>query len=272
MLYTIKKEWQAKVTVLYFLAVTVWWFIGPSFKTSSDARFLGDPGSVYFLIAIIGTIWGFVISAQWGGLKSILGKAIFFFALGLAGQVFGQFSYGYYPFALHEAAPYPSLGDIGYFGSIPFYTLGIYFLALTSGVKISARSFAQKLQTIIVPLFVLAIGYILFLQGYTIDWTNPIKTFLDFGYPLGQAFYVSLALLTYSLSKGTLGGIMKTKILFILFALFVQFLADYIFLYQSNKGFYAVGGLADYMYFTAYTLMTLGLIQFKTVYDRLQSK
>ena len=88
----------------------------------------------------------------------------------------------------------------------------------------------------------LAVGYFLFLQGYEFDWSDPLKVFLDFGYPFGQAIYVSIAILTYLLSRGILGGIMKGKILFILFALCMQFLSDYTFLYQSSKGTWSVGG------------------------------
>ena len=57
---------------------------------------------------------------------------------------------------------------------------------------------------------------------------------------------------------------MKNKILFVLFALVIQFLCDYTFLYQSSKGIWQVGGVNDYMYLVAYFVMTLALINLNT--------
>ena len=105
----------------------------------------------------------------------------------------------------------------------------------------------------------------MFLQKYEFDWGQPLKIFLDFGYPFGQAIYVSLALLTYTLSKSVLGGIMKKKILFILFAFLMQYVADYNFLFQSSRGTWANGGYGDFLYFLAYFLMTLGLLNLQNI-------
>jgi hypothetical protein len=272
MVETIKKEWQAKIAILIFLLLTIWWFLSPSFQNPHGQRFFGDFPSIYGVLALCGACWGISISQKWGGVKSILGKAIIMFSLGLLGQVFGQVVYAYYAFYQHIAVPYPSLGDIGYFGSIPLYIYGVLLLAQASGVKIRLKSFRNQIQAVIIPILMLCIGYFLFLKGYKFDFGNPIKIFLDFGYPFGQAIYISLALLTYLLSKGILGGIMKSKILFILFALFIQFLSDYTFLYQSSNGTWVAGGINDYMYLFAYLLMTLGILQFETVLSKLRSK
>lgn len=269
MLETIKKEWQAKLAVLLFFLLTVWWVVSPSVQKMMGGRFFGDFPSIYVIMALCGAIWGIAISEIWGGLKSVMGKAVLMFSLGLFAQVFGQIYYAYLSFYKHVDVPYPSIGDIGYFGSIPLYILGVLFIAKASGVKIGVRSFSSKIQAFLIPLVVLAAGYFLFLQGYEFDWSNPIKLFLDFGYPLGQAVYVSFAILTFLLSRGILGGIMKSKILFILFALSIQFLSDYTFLYQSSRGIWSVGGINDYMYLFAYFLMTLGLLQLKTVLSKL---
>lgn len=269
MIETIKREWQAKVAIIIFFILTVWWFYSPQFKTSPDARFFGDFPSIYAILALWGAIWGINISQKWGLLKSVMGKAILMFSLGLIAQVFGQVVYAYFSFYQHIAVPYPSLGDLGYFGSIPLYIYGVVLLAKASGVSIGLKSFKNKLQAIFIPILVLAVGYYLFLQGYEFNWNDPVKIFLDFGYPFGQAIYISLAFLTYLLSRGVLGGVMKSRVLFLLFALSMQFASDYTFLYQSSRGLWAVGGINDYMYLVAYLLMTLALIQLKTVLDKL---
>lgn len=266
---TIKNEWQAKGAIVLFSLLILWWVLDPLILGRGHERILGDFASIYFVMAVWGGIWGIATSMKWGGLKSVMGKAIFMFSLGLFAQVFGELVYAYYSFYMHVKIPYPSLGDLGYFGSIPLYIYGTFLLAKASGTSIKLQSLGNKLQAIIIPLVMLTIGYVLFLRGYKVDWSDPMRVFLDFGYPLTQAIYVSLALLTYLLSKGVLGGIMKNRILFILFALFIQFLSDYNFLYQVSRGEWVTGGYGNMLYLSAYILMTLGLLQFRTVLRKL---
>lgn len=270
MLETIRKEWLAKVAILLLVLLTIWWIMSPSVQATKEGRFFGDFPSIYGVMALLGAVGGLVVSQKWGGLKSVMGKAILMFSLGLFAQVFGQLVYAYLSFYKNIEVPYPSLGDVGYFGSIPLYILGVIFLAKASGLTIRLKSFESKIQAIIIPLVVLGVGYFLFLQGYEFDWSNPIKVFLDFGYPFGQAIYISLAILTYLLSRGVLGGIMKGKILFILFALSIQFLSDYTFLYQTSRGTWNVGGINDYMYLCAYFVMTLALMNLLTALNKLK--
>lgn len=264
---TLKSEWQAKGAVILYVLLILWQILDPIILGQGHKRQLGDFASIYFLIAIWGSIWGVVVSRKWGGLKSVMGKATLMFSLGLFAQAFGECVYAYYTFYLNVGIPYPSFGDIGYFGSIPLYILGVFFLAQASGVKIKLKSFGHQLQAIFIPVMALIIAYFLFLQGYEFDWSNPIKIFLDFGYPFGQAIYVSLALLTYLLTRGILSGIMKSKILFILLALCVQFLSDYNFLYQVSRGTWVTGGFGNFLYLSAFFLMTLGLLQLKTAFE-----
>ena len=107
----------------------------------------------------------------------------------------------------------------------------------------------------------LIISYIIFLRNYEFDWTNKIKIFLDFGYPLGQAIYVSLAVLTLILTAKVLGGIMKKPVILFLVALIMQYVSDFNFLFQANNGSWYVGGIGDFLYMLSYLLMTLSIIQ-----------
>lgn len=272
MIETIEEEWKAKIAVLIFAILTLWWIINNFVIGNQNVAYdnFFDFSEVYGYMAVLGGIWGIIIAHKWGGFGSIVGKALTMFSFGLFAQEFGQLAYAWYNDIYKVPGPYPSLGDVGFFGSIIFYMYGVTLLAQASGVKIRLQSFASKIQAILIPVLMLGTGYYLFLQGYTFDWSSPLKIFLDFGYPLGQAIYVSLAILTYLLSRGVLGGIMKSKILFILFALVIQFLCDYTFLYQSSKGIWHVGEINDYMYLVAYFVMALALIQFETVFKNLK--
>jgi len=203
---------------------------------------------------------GVLASRRWGGLKSVMGKSLFFLALGMFAQTWGQTVFSLYNLILRVEVPYPSLADVGYFGAIPLYIVGISFLAKAAGVRFGLKSAGSWFMAIAVPLGLLVVGYVLFLKNYTVDLVSPLTTFLDFGYPLGQALYVSIALMTFGMSRKFLGGVMRVKILAILLALVVQFFADYTFLYQSLNGLWVNGGFGDYLYLAAYFLMTLGLI------------
>ncbi len=266
MLETFKKEWEAKVALGIFAVFLAWW-VYMHLALPHDNVLYSLYGQSYGILALWGGIWGLIISKKWGGIRSVMGRAILMFSLGLFAQEFGQMAYTYYIFVSHIEIPYPSIGDIGFFGTIPFYIYGAYLLSKASGVRISLRSFKNKLQAIIIPLVMVGIAYFLFLRNYPLDFSQPLKSFLDFGYPLGQAIYVSIAIFTYFATRSLLGGIMKSKVLLILFAFVAQFLSDYLFIYFQNQ--YYPGHLIDLVYTFSYMIMAFGIIGLKTAYNQL---
>lgn len=267
MFETIKRYWQAKVAVAIFLLYTAW-IIGIHLTLPKDHFLYEQFGHSYGVLAVWGGIWGLVISKHWGGFKSLIGRALIMFSLGLFFQEFGQLAYSYYIYVLHVDIPYPSLGDVGFFGTIPFYILGSLFLAKAAGVNVSLNQFFHKMQAILIPVCMLGIGYYLFLRNYAVDLSNPLVVFLDFGYPLGQAIYLSIGILTFSLTRNILGGVMKTKVMFFILAFVAQFLAEYIFVYFQS--YYYAASFIDYFYLISYFLMTMAILQLQEVIDRLK--
>jgi hypothetical protein len=268
---TISEKWGLIVLFILFGFFTAWW-VYMTVALPKDNSLYTYFGTLYGVIALWGGIWGIIISRAWGGFKSLLGRAILMFSIGLFLQEFGQCAYTYYVLVLHVDIPYPSLGDLGFFGTIPFYIYGAYLLAKVAGVKISLRSYKSKLQAIIIPTIMLLIAYGLFVYHYSlssIDLTKPLETFLNFGYPFGQAIYISIGILTYSLTRNLLGGIMKSRILFLIIAFGAQFLADYLFIFFSDK--YYSGSILDYFYVFAYFLMGLAIFEFKNVVTKLKA-
>jgi hypothetical protein len=254
-----------------FLFFSLWWVIDILNGTLQHEISLIP--HLYGVISIWGGVLGvFYISKQWGGLKSIVGRAVFFFSLGLFFQAFGQIVYSLFYFILHIEVPYPSIGDIGFFGSIPAYCLGVWYLGKASGIRLGIREVKSKILAVVIPSVVLLLGYALFLHGYSFDWSDPIKIFLDFGYPFGEAAYLSLTLLTIFLTKNVLGGIMRLRVVIILLALIMQFIADYFFLYQAQQQTWHPGGINDYMYLVAYTLMNIALAYFSVTANQLKAQ
>jgi len=258
------------VTIFLFVVLTIWFLflvfkhLGPD---SKDAQIWS---AIYQIIAWFGALCGLYFTNLWGGWKSLMGRANLAFALGLLAQSFGQCVFSYY-FYIGIEAPYPSVADIGFFGSIPFYIYGIILLSKVSGAHISFKSFSNKIQAFLIPIGILVLSYFVFLKDYQFDWSQPLTIFLDFGYPFGQAVYISLAIVAYLLSRNFLGGLMKKPIIFFIVALFIQYVADYVFLYQISRSTY-VGGLGiDYLYLIAYFIMTLSLIQLGSVFYKIKN-
>lgn len=254
--------------LLFFIFFGIWLVLHFVLKNvSSDTFQLW--GATYQVIAWYGAISGLVISRRWGGYKSIMGRAVLAFALGLFCQGFGQTVYSAYVYFLRMPIPYPSIGDLGFFGSIPLYAYGAYLLARASGAKISLRAYHNRIIAIVLPVLLLLCSYFLFLQNYQFDWTQPLKIFLDFGYPLGQAFYVAIAILAYILSRKVLGGMMRLPIMLFIAALVVEYFADFFFIYQANAGTFYSGGSDDMIYVLSYTMMVLALFCIAEVHKQI---
>lgn len=261
------KDRLGQISIFIFIIFSLWWmyiFFGGIQGTYQNDLF----GFVYGAFSLLGGAIGLSVAKKWGALKSIIGRAIISLSIGLLLQGFGQYSFWYLNSVAKIEVPYPSISDIGFFGTIPFYIYAAYLLAKAAGTNVSLQTYHNRLQAVFIPAIMLAVAYFLFLQDYEFDWSSPLTIFLDFGYPMGQAIYVSGAILTYSLSRKLLGGVMKFPILFLIFAFVAQFLSDYT--YVLFKEIYFPGSFIDYLYLLSYFIMSLGLIQMKVVADKLK--
>lgn len=235
------------------------------------------PGTTWFLLiyplsTLFGGIYGLMVSRKWGGVKSIFGSALLFFALGFLAQTGGQYLYNYYQIYLGIDVPYPSIGDFSYFASVVLYIVGAYQLSRVAGIKLSFKSLQGKIKALVIPFLVLAISYLVLLHGYEADWSNKIIVFLDFGYPVGQAIYLSIALLALLISKDILGGLMRKPIVLLILALMVQFIADFYFSYEASREIvaYYPAGVTDYIFACAYFLMTCALVSIGNMFYKVQ--
>jgi hypothetical protein len=257
------------VVMVLFIALTGWWasmyFRGLTEGLENDTFTV-----IYCILALLGSFAGVVYAQKWGGFKSILGRSISFFTLGLFAQFIGQVLYNYYIYVLGVEVPYPSIGDVSFFASVIFYILGVVSLAKVSGAKFSYQSISGKFLAFALPVIMLLLSYIIFLKDYQPDWSNLIIVFLDFGFPVGQAIYVSIALFTLMVSRNKLGGVMRRPILLIIFALIVQYLADFSFSYQVAHETWYVGGINDYLFAVAYFLMATSLFTVGTSFNKIK--
>lgn len=259
------------LVIALFAGLSAWWlwlyFGGYVGETDQAERF----SSAYGVMALCGGLIGLSVSKKWGGFKSLIGKFTIFISLGLLAQEFGQITYSLYTYLFHVEIPYPSVGDVGYFGSVVFYCIAVIYLIKALKLKTTLTSTTNKILVVLIPLILLGSSYFFFLSGNEYDFSHPLTVFLDFGYPLGQVFYISLALLAFTLSMRYLGGIMKSVILFLIFALFAQYVSDFTFLYSVSRKTWETAGINEYTYLVSYFIMTLALLQLGGVINRLNN-
>ena len=215
--------------------------------------------ATYQLLAWWGGLFGLYTSNVWGGYKSTMGRAIIYFSIGMIFQAIGQTTFSVYTTLLGTDIPYPSIADIGYFGSVIWYTLGIWTIAKVSGATFELKRISGIAPAFVLPIAVLFLSYSIFLKDYQFDLTAPLRIFLDFGYPLGEAVYVSVAILALILSREMLGGIMREPLIALMLALMAQYVAEFNFLSQAANSSWVNGGYGDMLYLFSYFLMAFSL-------------
>jgi hypothetical protein len=260
-----------RLIILVVLAFSVWWI--SIFTRGLSGGIENDLFTItYPIMSLVGGLMGWIFAIKWGGFKSVLGLSLLMFSFGLLAQFLGQALYNFYIYQLGINEPYPSIGDVSFLASVIFYIIGAYYLAKVSGIKLSVNSFQGRMKAFFIPAGILIISYWVLLKDYEIDLSEKVILFLDFGFPIGQAVFVSIALLALLISKDILGGMMRKPIMFLISALIFQYLADFAYSYQFsvNPDAMYVGDYLDYLYFLAYSFMTLALFSIGNMFYKVQ--
>lgn len=209
-------------------------------------------------------------SKIWGRFSSVLGKAVFFFSLGLFLWGFGENVWSYYNFFKAEPAPYPSIADIGFAPSIFFWIVGTWYLAKASGAMRAFRKHSwAKVVAIITPIVLSAVSYYVLVvvarKGVVVPpGETPLKTVLDIAYPLGDFLALTFALVVFTLSSKYLGGIYKWAIASVLFGLGLMYIGDFSFSYTTTLKTFYNGNLGDLFLASGNFFMTVGILGFAT--------
>jgi hypothetical protein len=265
MMEAIKKDWRVQVLVVLFVLLSVWWVLSPQMISQYGENFIFQFSHTYFVIALWGVLCGLAYTRCTLKGTRLLVKAEIFFLLGLFGQVFGQIAYSYYVLVYGDVTPYPSVGDFGFFGTIPFYIIAVLYLLKANKIQVWLQSYEHKLQALLVPLVMLALAYGLFLYDYAFDLSQPMIIFLDFIFPIGQAVHISLAILIYVVARSISNRSMQNFALLILVAFIMQFFSDYTYSYEVNNSTWVPGNLNEYMYLVAYFFMSFGILRLQSV-------
>lgn len=250
---------------LFFINLA-WWLLIPVIWPDTEK---GTGVYLYFaatygLVTIVGGVAGLIASRHWGGLKSYLGKALFFLSLGLLLTEFGQLAFSYFTTFRDVELPYPSIADIGFFGAIPMYVLGSFYLLKTLNIKsvIKNAGTLKLIGLLLIPIALMVITYLVNFKDYSAEDQGSLVIFLDFADPIGHLIYLSFTLLALTRAQSLMGGMLRKGLIIILIGFLAQYLADMNFLYQELNETWVNGGYGDALYLLAYSIMALGLISF----------
>lgn len=265
---TLSNSYQKTLAVYFLLLFGLWSFIQLTGSKTGDINFTYS--FLFGLIPLVGGLIGLVKSRLWGGLRTVLGKAIFFFSLGLLLWGLGETVWSYYNFFENEPAPYPSLADLGFAPSIFFWILGSVYLAKASGAFLAfKRSPIAKVLALIILILAAAAAYYMLIEvarkGVLVpEGESKLKTILDIAYPLGDFLALCFAIIVFVLGNKYLGGFYKGAIGFILAGLGVMYFADFVFSYTTTAGTFYNGNWGDLLLSTGTFLMSFGILGFAT--------
>lgn len=262
---SIKLNIFGKIIISFFLIFFIWWimiFLRNLIDTKENFIF----GFFLSLFSFTGGIIGIIQSKKWGLLSSVVGKAIFFFALGLITWGLGTLIFVYYNLILQISVPYPSIADVAYIISWPLWAIGIINLSKATGMKFQLKKLGGKLMLLIIPLVIILLSYyLLFIiaRGGNIDFSGGlVKMFFDLAYPIGDVIILSLGLLVYGLSFNYLGGRFKIPVILIILSFVFNYISDFSFSYTTTMETFFVASWVDMLFTTTIFLLGLGLSLF----------
>jgi hypothetical protein len=260
--------YQKTVAAYFGLMVIFWAYLFVSHHNGGNLNYWYS--FLFGLIPLVGGLAGMIKSGIWGGLRSSLGKAVFFVSFGLLLWGLGETIWSYYNFFKHVPAPYPSLADLGFAPSIFFWILGTAFLSVATGALFALKkSHVTKVIAVLVPLILLAPSYYLEVHvargGVLIPkGETALKTVLDIAYPFGDFLALTFAAIVYGLSYKYFGGLYRRAVIFILAGLAVMYCGDSIFSYATTKNTYYNADWGDMILTIGLFLLTFGILAFAT--------
>jgi hypothetical protein len=255
-----------KISVIFLAFLLVLWIALMS--TGTTEGFYNYLYSFLFgLTPLIGGVIALFSANKWGGLRTAIGKAVFFIGLGIFFWGCGEMIWSYYNFFLGIPAPYPSLADVGFAPSIFFYGLGAFYLSKVTGAKFGLRNKIAKLFVVIAQVIIVALSYYVLVviarNGVIVpEGESLLKIILDIAYPLGDFLALTIAVIISGLSFKYLGGRYTFDIAAILLGLGVMFVGDSFFSYTTTVGTYYNANWGDLFLMLGTFLLTYGVLGF----------
>ena len=252
----------------------IWWVITIVMGTREElTNYLWQAGLA--VSAISYAALGLYTSKHWGGLRSGVGKGVFFIALGMLMWGLGQAGWTYITLTQPDIeVPNAPVLDFLYFATVPLWTFGILQLSRATGAKFALRKAKGKLFALFVFLVTSILSYFMLIEvargGLDTYFDASLLpagslplwwiAFTDLGYAFGDAVNLALAFSIFGLSWHYLGGRFRRPIIMVLFAFGLMYIADFFFSYYDGLEQYYNGHWVDLAYLAVITLLAVALL------------
>lgn len=259
---------ERKLLFLFFVISVIYWII-----FLSVSGYKSDPLGIYtqiplIIIPITGGVVGLRKALAWGGLKSVMGKALIGLSVGMIvwGVALGMWTYY---FAVGATLPYPSPADYVFIWSPILWICGLIQLSRVVGARFGLRTSRERLVGFVVTavvavasyylLVVLAHGNILSAPGETF-----MQLFFDYAYTVEILVVIAIVGATFGFSRKYFGGRYKVPVMLLFVGFFVHFLALVFFVRTTADATYFNGNIADMLFAVAVFLESLGIVNLDT--------
>ena len=251
----------------YFVVLLVFWLILNFSIETTDGFYNYLFSFAFSLVPFVVGFFSLFLSKSWGGIKSSVGRSVFFLSLGSFCWGLGSMIWSYFNFFLSVSAPYPSIADLGFLLGSVFWSAGILSLTRATGARSGLRRAHGRVLLLLIPITITVLSYYLLVYvargGVLSDsFEASLKLFFDLAYPLSDVVILTIALVIFSLSINYLGGKFKPTILILLLGFAVMYLADFTFSYTTTVGTFYNGGFGDLLFATALFLISYGTLGF----------
>ena len=167
------------------------------------------------LSALLFSSMGFITAKQWGWLKSNIGRAVIFLALGLLLWGIGISVLAFYlVINPDKEVPQSYALDIITISAIPVWIYGILSLSRATGARYGLKTIRSRIFAIILMICLSLLAYVLLVTiargGVLISPDKSLwQSFFDISIPIGDTILLTLSVLIFIYSWQYLGGRFK---------------------------------------------------------------
>ena len=217
-------------------------------------------GWTYCFIPLTGIIYSMNKIKKNTQLSPKVLTTIMYLCYGLIAQLIGLQIWFYYNLS-GVAVPYPSIADFGYFGVIPCYIFVSLNIANPDWMnKISLFVKKRGLMIFFPTLFTVSSMLALFKYGMGIDIGSNMATIMDIAFPVGETIPMTILIYALVFKMQHASRFERTSAIAILIGFFLQFTAEYTFIFSARLNIYVNTGLIDFIYCVSYTYMALVIV------------
>lgn len=251
---------KSKATYLIFALFTIQtllfiWVWQEQLYGTFQAYFIGY---TYGYIALSGIYYGLSYLNKCAG--SSLSCTIRWLSFGLLSQFIGLQIWTAYNLQGIDV-PYPSIADFGYFGLIPCYLYATLNVTNPQLARKIGVAFKKNLLAVLTPPIMICAAMLTYFslgRGFSLD--QHLGDMLAVVFLVGEIIPITLLLYTFIFGNRTKNRLSQYAMGAMLLGFFLQFLAEYSFIFSASLGAYVNTNAIDYIYCISYTYMALVIV------------